>query len=77
MATAFGMRLLGTALVVIRWFYRLPGQAGRWVPFLPLPEYRSGLPKRFRATALQRLRRFDLCAHFIFLSTMFLSALPQ
>src|SRR6266540_3989393 len=31
---------------------------------LSLPQYRSGLPKRSRAPALQRLRRFDLCARF-------------
>jgi hypothetical protein len=35
MATAFGVRLLGTALVVISGFYRLPGQETR-VGFLSI-----------------------------------------
>jgi hypothetical protein len=35
MATAFGVRLLGTALVVIFGFYKLPGRETR-VDFLPI-----------------------------------------
>src|SRR6266540_2642401 len=58
MATAFGVRLLGTALVVICRFHRILGQEIRWASFPSSPGYRSGLPKRFQATALQRLRRF-------------------
>src|SRR6266545_2117479 len=56
---AFGAPLLGTALVVIYGFYRTPGQETGVGLFPSLPEYRSGLPKRFQATALQRLRRSD------------------
>src|SRR5882672_11330641 len=67
MATAFGVRVLGTALVVSCGFYRLPGQDMRWASFPSSPEYRSGLPKRFQAPALQRLRRSDLCARFTYL----------
>jgi hypothetical protein len=55
MARSFGVRLLGTALVVISRFYRFKGQVMQSACFPSLPEYRSGLPKRFQATALQRL----------------------
>src|SRR5262249_39670606 len=55
---------LGTALVVIRGFYRLPVREMQWASFPSMPEYRIGLPKRSRAPALQRLRRSDLCACF-------------
>ena len=40
MATAFGVRALGTALVVISGSYRFPGQAAQWVSFPSLPKYR-------------------------------------
>jgi len=61
MAPAFGVRALGTALVVISGFYKLQRQEMRWASFSSLPEYQSGLPKRSQAPALQRLRRSDLC----------------
>jgi hypothetical protein len=64
MATAFGVRLLGTALVLISRFYRLQGQVMQWAFFPSLPEYRGGLPKRLQAAALQRLRRSDFCPRF-------------
>jgi len=64
-AAAFGVRALGTALVVICGFYRLQRQDTRWACFASLQKYRSGLPKRSRAPALQRLRRSDLCTRFI------------
>jgi len=57
---AFGARALGTALVVISGFYRIQGQKMQWASFPLLPEYRSGLPKRSRAPALQRLPPFPV-----------------
>ena len=60
MATACGVRRFGAALVVIFGFCKLPRQEMRR-PWLPtFGAIVSGLPKRFQATALQRLRRFGL-----------------
>src|SRR5262245_9152806 len=59
MAAAFGVRALGTALVVISDSRDLRYERIVQACFPSLPEYRSGLPKRSQAPALQRLRRFD------------------
>src|SRR5262245_48939257 len=68
MAPAFGVRALGTALVVISGFYRPRRQEMRWASFPSLPEYQSGLAKRSQAPAPQRLRRSDLCKRFNYLT---------
>src|SRR6266498_3052075 len=64
MAAAFGVRALGTALVVIFGCTDFRDKIPEWASFPSLPQYRSGLPKRSRAPALQRLRRSDLCTRF-------------
>src|SRR6266511_1168870 len=63
MATAFGVRGLGTALVVIPGFYRLPGQETQWFPFHHCRrievDYQSGpKPPHSKGSA-------DLCTGFI------------
>src|SRR5262245_2861763 len=52
---AFGAPLLGTALVVIPGSIDVRNERPEWGCFPPLPQYRNGLPKRFRAAAPQRL----------------------
>src|SRR6266511_4887626 len=68
MAPAFGVRALGTALVVISGFYRLQRQEMRWAAFPTLPKYQCGLPKRSQAPALQRLAPFHVvdCIQLLF-----------
>jgi len=65
MAAAFGVRALGTALVVH--FDTLAMMEGKPTASLVsgVCRIRIRLPKRSRAPALQRLRRSDLCACFI------------
>ena len=58
MGGAFGVRALGTALIVICEFYRLQRQETQWASFPTLLEYRRGLPKWSRAPALQGLSPF-------------------
>ncbi|MGH9939348.1 MAG: hypothetical protein ACREAM_24160 [Blastocatellia bacterium] len=51
-------------------FYRLTGQRTQWASFQSLPQHRSGLPKRYQAPALQRLRRSDLRETVVFYMTI-------
>src|SRR5262245_1584331 len=59
---------LGTALVVVFGFYRLQRQEMRLASLPSLLEYRSGLPKRSRALAPQRLPPFHMvdCIQLLF-----------
>ncbi len=54
----------GAALVVISNTTGFGERRPEWASFPSLPECLSGLPKRRRTTALQRLRQSDLCTRF-------------
>jgi enediyne biosynthesis protein E4 len=73
MATAFGVRELGTALIVIFGFLEFPRQGAQWAWLLTFVTVAGGLPKRYQAEAPQRLRRFGFCAGFSLLPPLWLS----